>query len=137
VLAEVGVRMDGDLAEWVERATRALRPVRQDAALLLHSLDTDPEQVWSYLRRWLLVDEARARHILRFLRHPRWRAYTTSYVEGARLVEAWLAAPAGGTGDGLDPSAAMPRLLRLMDEPWTPSQLRGTAGSPSTERPAS
>ena len=137
VLAEVGVRMDGELAEWVELASRVLRPVRQDAALLLHSLDTDPEQVRAYLRRWLLVDEHRARHILRFLRHPRWRAYTTSYVEGARLVEAWLAAPAGGAGDALDPGAAMPRLLRLMDEPWTPSQLRGAVGSLSTERPAS
>jgi hypothetical protein len=137
VLAEVGVRMDGELAEWVELASRVLRPVRQDAALLLHSLDTDPEQVRAYLRRWLLVDEPRARHILRFLRHPRWRAYTTSYVEGARLVQAWLAAPAGGAGDALDPSVAMPRLLRLMDEPWTPSQLRAAAGSPSTQRSAS
>jgi hypothetical protein len=56
--------------------------VRQDAALMLHDEQRDADDVAAYLSRWLLVDDARAKQMLRFLSSPLWRAYTSTYVEG-------------------------------------------------------
>jgi hypothetical protein len=123
VLAGVGVRLDGELAERVEAATAALLPVRQDAVLMLHERGAGLDEVTDHLRRWLLVPEPRARQMLRFLTHPLWRGYTTTYVEGGLLVRAWLAArPAG--------QSALHRLRRLFDEPLTPRALRAELGWP-------
>jgi hypothetical protein len=125
VARSVGVRCDVELAARVERSVAALRPARQDAAMLLHERGVDAAEVVGYLTRWLLVDERRARQMLRFLRHPLWRAYTTTYVEGARLVGAWLAArPVGQRPLG--------RLARLLDEPLTPAALRAELADAST-----
>ncbi|MFD9737200.1 DUF885 domain-containing protein [Umezawaea sp. NPDC059074] len=114
VLGELGLRLDGELAERLFDLTSRLHPVRQDAALLLHEKGADPEEVVRYLRRWMLVGEGRARHMVGFLSDPLWRAYTTTYVEGVRLVREWLAAAP-------DRTAAYGRLMR---EQLLPSQLR-------------
>lgn len=128
VLAGLGIRMDGELAERVERAVGRLMPVRQDAALMLHERRADPDEVVAYLRRWLLISEPRAAQMLRFLKHPVWRAYTTTYVEGYRLVHGWLAAAAPG-------EPVMVRFRRLLDEPRTPSAVRAElAGSQNAVR---
>ena len=63
----------------------------------------------AFLQRWLLVGEHRARTVVRFLRNPLWRAYTTTYVEGPDLVRRWWA---GGPPEE--------RLRRILDEPLTP-----------------
>ena len=124
VLAGCGVSLEGELAERVERATAALMAARQDAALMLHRDGADPDDVVAHLRRWLLVPEARARRMLSFLGHPLWRAYATTYVEGARLLGPWLVArPAG--------QPALSRLRRLMDESLTPSAVRAELGRPA------
>ncbi len=102
----------------MEAATARLARVRQDAALLLHDRGAPVEQVLGHLRRWLLVDEPRARQILRFLRQPVWRGYTTTYVEGAELVRAWWTRDPGPE-----------RLRRLLDEPLTPRTLRAELAS--------
>jgi hypothetical protein len=124
MLTECGVRWDGELAERVEGACAALLPARQDAALMLHADGADPEDVVAHLRRWLLIPEARARRMLNFLIHPLWRTYTTTYVEGQRLLGPWLDARPPG-------QPALRRLLRLMDEPLTPSAVRGELASTS------
>jgi hypothetical protein len=116
VLAGLGLRMDGELAQRVERVVELLGPVRQDAALLLHDRAADPGDVVEYLRRWLLLPERRARQVLRFLVHPLWRAYTTSYLVGYPLVLRWLA-------DRDPDEPALLRHQRLLDQPWTPSAL--------------
>lgn len=121
VLDRLGIRVDGELAERVERAVARLAPARQDAALMLHERRADPDEVLAYLRRWLLVSEPRAAQMLRFMRHPVWRAYTTTYVEGRRLVRGWLAATAPG-------EPVMARFRRLLDEPLTPSAVRAEMG---------
>lgn len=113
VLAEVGLVFDGELAERVDAVTSVLARARQDAALLLHGDRASDDEVLAYLRRWLLVGEARAAAVLRFLRHRIWRTYTTTYVEGPALVRSWL-----GSGAPAD------RLLRILDEPLTPWALR-------------
>lgn len=117
-LAGLGLGFDGELAERVEAATARLARVRLDAALLLHDRGAPTDQVLGFLRRWLLVDESRARQILRFLRRPVWRGYTTTYVEGAELVHAWWARDPGPQ-----------RLRRLLDEPLTPRSLRAELAS--------
>jgi hypothetical protein len=98
--------------------------VRQDAALMLHDRGADPDEVARFLRRWLLVPEPRARQILRFISDPLWRAYTTTYVEGYRLLRTWLDArsPAEPLGD---------RYRRLLDEPLTPAAIRAELTSAS------
>ncbi|XVS65241.1 DUF885 domain-containing protein [Actinosynnema sp. CA-299493] len=116
IMADLGLRMDGELAERVESALSGLLTVRQDAALMLHDRRAHPDDVVDFLCRWLLVPERRARHMLRFLGDPLWRAYTTTYVEGVRLVRAWLdlRARTDTLGD---------RYLRLLDEPLVPAAL--------------
>jgi hypothetical protein len=116
VLAEVGVRTDGELTERVDRAMEGLLRVRQDAALLLHDRGASEDDVVAHVKRWSLVSEERARQQLRFLTHPLWRAYISTYVEGFELLSRWLGArPAG------QPVAE--RFLRLLDEPLTPARV--------------
>ncbi|NUT53874.1 MAG: DUF885 domain-containing protein, partial [Saccharothrix sp.] len=116
IMADLGLRMDGELAERVEGALSGLLTVRQDAALMLHDRRAHPDDVVDFLCRWLLVPERRARHMLRFLGDPLWRTYTTTYVEGVRLVRAWLDLRAHGDTLG-------DRYLRLLDEPLVPATL--------------
>jgi len=126
-LAPVG---DLELAVAVERAMLALLPVRQDAALLLHDRGAGEAEVLGHLSRWLLVGERRARQTLRFIAHPVWRAYTTTYVEGRRLVGEWLNAPSFNAASAGD--SVTERYLRLLDEPRSPSALRAALALTST-----
>ncbi|HEX2072474.1 MAG TPA: DUF885 domain-containing protein [Geodermatophilus sp.] len=114
VLADLGLRFDGDLAERIAVAAAPLNRVRQDAALLLHDRGADADQVAAYLQRWSLVSADRAKQQLRFLTHPLWRAYITTYVEGFDLLSRWLAARPAGQG-------VADRFVRLLDEPLTPA----------------
>jgi hypothetical protein len=116
IYADLGLRFDGERAEAVSEASAALAGVRQDAALMLHDEHRDGDEVTAFLRRWLLVDDTRARQMLRFLSSPLWRAYTSTYVEGYRLLRAWL--------DDRPASVSLAeRFGRLLDEPLIPSAL--------------
>jgi hypothetical protein len=114
VLGDLGLRFDGHLAERIAEAAAPLNRVRQDAAVLLHDRGADADEVAAYIQRWSLVSAERARQQLRFLTHPLWRAYITTYVEGYDLLHRWLAA----RPEGQDVSD---RFLRLLDEPLTPA----------------
>ncbi|MGH3693419.1 MAG: DUF885 domain-containing protein [Pseudonocardiaceae bacterium] len=117
ILGDLGLRMDGELAERLEVVSAGLLGVRQDAALMLHDQGADPADVLAYLQRWLLVPEPRARQMMRFLSDPLWRAYTSTYVEGYRLLRSWL--------DARPPAQPLSRRYqRLLDEPLTPAALR-------------
>jgi len=125
IYADLGLAFDGVRAEAVSEAAAALADVRQDAALMLHDEHRDADEVADYLRRWLLVTDDRARQSLRFLSSPLWRAYTSTYVEGYRLLRGWLdAAPPG--------VSLTERFGRLLDEPLTPSSLRAELAAPRT-----
>ncbi|MFM8597444.1 MAG: DUF885 domain-containing protein [Mycobacterium sp.] len=117
IYADLGLRFDGERAEALSEARAQLAGVRQDAALMLHDEGRDADEVVAFLRRWLLVDDRRARQALRFLSSPLWRAYTSTYVEGYRLLRAWLDARPDGVG-------RTERFGRLLDEPLIPSALR-------------
>ena len=115
VLDEFEPRFDPELVEALEIASRPLNTVRQNAAILLHDRGADPEQIVAYQQRWALSDEKQARQRLRFLTDPLWRAYTSTYVEGDRLLRPWLnARPAD--------QSALHRFRRLLDEPLTPAR---------------
>ncbi len=117
IYADLGLRFDGERAETVAEASAALVDVRQDAALMLHDEHRDADEVAAYLRRWLLIDDVWARQMLRFLSSPLWRAYISTYVEGYRLLRAWL--------DGRPSGVSLTeRFTRLLDEPLIPSSLR-------------
>jgi hypothetical protein len=117
IYADLGLRFDGDRAEAVSEAAAALADVRQDAALMLHDEHRDVDDVVVFLKRWLLVNDERARQMLRFLSSPLWRAYTSTYVEGYRLLRGWLDARPEGV-------SVTERFGRLLDEPLIPSGLR-------------
>ena len=117
IYADLGLRFDGDRAVAVSQAAAALADVRQDAALMLHDEHRAVDDVVAFLQRWQLTSETRARQSLRFLSSPLWRAYTSTYVEGYRLLRGWLdARPAEVT--------LTERFGRLLDEPLVPSALR-------------
>ena len=116
ILRDLGFSVDGELAERVARAAAPLTDVRQDAAILLHDRGKGEEHVLQYLQRWTLVSPERARQSLRFLTHPLWRAYTSTYVEGHRLLSSWLAARPSG-------ESVSSRFRRLLDEPLTPGRI--------------
>jgi hypothetical protein len=113
ILGDLGLRFDGHVAERVSAATAPLNRVRQDAAILLHDRGADPDEVIAYIQRWSLVSAERAAQQLRFLTHPLWRAYISTYVEGLDLLSRWL-------DDRPDGQPVADRFLRLLDEPLTP-----------------
>jgi hypothetical protein len=128
IYADLRLRFDGAAAERIEAAVLRLDRARQDAALLLHDRGAGEDEVVAFLSRWMLVPEKRARQSLRFLSHPLWRAYTSTYVEGYRLLRSWLdARPAG--------SPVSDRFVRLLDEPLTPGRLSDElTAAPSSRR---
>ncbi|MGY1615827.1 DUF885 domain-containing protein [Geodermatophilus sp. SYSU D00691] len=118
VLGDLGLRLDGELAERISAAAAPLNRVRQDAAVLLHDRGADAAEVTAFLQRWSLVSAERAAQQLRFLTHPLWRAYISTYVEGFELLARWLAARPEGV-------PVADRFLRLLDEPLTPAGIAG------------
>jgi hypothetical protein len=121
IYADLKLGFDGALAERVAAVVQRLDRSRQDAALLLHDRGASEDEVVAFLQRWMLVPEKRARQSLRFLSHPLWRAYTSTYVEGYRLLSAWLDARPAGQSLG-------ERFVRLLDEPLTPGRLAAELG---------
>lgn len=116
ILRDLGLSVDAELAQRVAEAAAPLNEVRQDAAILLHDRGRGQEEVLDYLQRWSLVPRERAQQSLRFLTHPLWRAYTSTYVEGHRLLSDWLEA-------GLAGESISSRFQRLLDEPLTPGRI--------------
>ncbi len=96
VLADLDVHIDGELVERMTGLIRLLLTARQDAAILAHDRGAGPDEVAGYLQRWLLLPGDRAEHMTRFLTDPLWRAYSVTYIEGHRLVAAWLSARPDG-----------------------------------------
>jgi len=117
IYADLGLRFDGERAQAVSEASATLADVRQDAALMLHDEHRDVDDVVAFLQRGPPTTEPRARQSMRFLSSPLWRAYTSTYVEGYRLLRGWLEARPTEVTLGQ-------RFGRLLDEPLIPSALR-------------
>ena len=84
---------------------------------MLHDGHRSQDDVAAFLSQWSLATPERARQMLRFLSSPLWRAYTSTYVEGYRLLRGWL-------DERPDSETLTHRFGRLLDEPLIPSSLR-------------
>jgi hypothetical protein len=116
LLAQQGVRVEGEAVERLLMLLRRLWPVRQDAMLMLHDQGADPAEVIEYVQRWLLLPPERAGQVVAFLQDPLWRTYTVTYVQGARLVGDWL-------GQASSDSAKVARFARLLRDPLLPADI--------------
>ena len=114
--ADLGLAFDGERGVRIASAAAALGAVRQDAAILMHAHGAPAEAVEAHLARWALQSPERIRKTVSFLTDPLWRAYITTYVEGARLLSAWLDARPASSPVGK-------RFARLLDEQLTPAGL--------------
>lgn len=116
VLGAAGVPVDGELAERLDPVLATVRRSRLDAALLLHDAGPPTRDAVAaaeaHLRRWLLLDAARARRVTATLARPLWRTHVAASAEGPALVRPWLR--------GADPVG---QHLRLLDDPPTPTAL--------------
>jgi hypothetical protein len=108
---ESGVPFDPELAKRVREASQPLRTVTTNTALLLHSQGASEEEAAAYLKRWGLVSDRRVEQALRFMTHPVWRSYNTTYTDGYRICKAFV---------GGDPA----RFKRLLTEQLTPADIQ-------------
>jgi hypothetical protein len=95
----------------IAQATRVLRALSANAALLLHGEGASEDEVLAYIRRYGLRNEQEARQSLRFIGDPLWRAYVFTYHSGQHLLGEWLR-----RGDDLQE-----RFRVLLTEQVTPS----------------
>ena len=112
IYRDLGLSFDGQRAAALAAAAAPLNSVRQDVAIMLHDRGASTDDAIAYLVRWALLPEEVARKSLGFLQSPLWRAYTSTYVEGHKLLGAWL-----DSGDEQE------LFKRLLDEPLTPARI--------------
>jgi hypothetical protein len=105
-----GVEYDPELARAVREAAKPLRTVGTNTALMLHSQGASEDEARAYLKHWGLLSDRRVEQSLRFMTHPVWRSYNTTYTDGYRICSAFV--------DG-DPS----RFKRLLTEQLTPADI--------------
>ena len=110
VLAEHGVEVDGELAHRVWAAVDGLEGVGANVALLVHERGSSDEEAVEYLVRWALRSRPHAEKSLSFVQDWTWRAYVSTYSDGARVCKAFV----GG---------AVGRFRRLLTEQLTPADL--------------
>ncbi len=123
--APLGLTIDPAREVQIGDAQRDLRSVAGNAALMLHEEGAPQVDVVAYLARYGLETEERARHRMRFIEDPLWRAYVFTYHVGRDLLGAWIDAgdADGRSGPGAD--AERPdRFRRLLEEQVTPSAIR-------------
>ncbi|MFL5929360.1 MAG: hypothetical protein ACJ77E_20700 [Gaiellaceae bacterium] len=92
ILRRHGVEVaDPELAEHIARVIEGLRTVSVDAALMIHEEGASQEEAQAYVERWSLVPPEQAKHSVRFLVDPTWRAYAITYSAGRDLCRAYVA----------------------------------------------
>ncbi len=104
----------------VQRAQRVMRALSSNAALMLHSDGQSEDEVVAWLKRYGLRTEAEARHSLRFLTNPLWRAYVFTYHAGRDILSAWL--------ERGDPATVGERFVHLLTTPTTPNGILAETG---------
>lgn len=109
-LSRVGLDYDAELAATARGAREPLEHVSTNAALAFHEGRASLEETRDYLRRWGLVSDERAGHMVSFLADPLWRSYVTTYTDGYQVCRDWV---------GGDPA----RFRRLLTEQLSPADL--------------
>ena len=85
VLRRNGVAWD-ERSPTVRAATRPLRRIGIDLALMIHEDGASEAEAEAYARRWTLSTPDQARHQVRFVADRTWRAYVVTYSAGGDLV---------------------------------------------------
>jgi hypothetical protein len=115
VYPAAGISGDPEREVAIGAALRVLRSAPGNAALLLHEEGVDDEDVVRYLQRYGLSTEVEARHRLRFIADPLWRAYIFTYHVGFELISTWL--------DQAPDSERRGRFRTLLTDQVYPSQI--------------
>ena len=110
-----GTLVDPQLSERISKVTEGLRTVGLDAALMIHEEGASVEEAEAYVEKWNLVPADQARHSVRFVTDPTWRAYVITYSAGRDLCRAYV---------GGDPA----RFRRLLTEHVRIGDLLAAAG---------
>ena len=120
IYADLGLRFDGERAQAVSEASATLgrRPAGRGADAARRASRRRRRRRTSCSAGCWSTTTARARR-LRFLSSPLWRAYTSTYVEGYRLLRGWLEA----RPDGGDARAALRSAARRTAHPVEPAGL--------------
>jgi phosphohistidine swiveling domain-containing protein len=110
LMHDAGVPYDTEAVLALAQFSNVIERARGTLACQLNMDGRSIEDVEATAKRWLIVDDARARQVVRFISDPSWRAYVFCYAEGYRLCRSFV--------DG-DPR----RFARLLDEQLVPSDL--------------
>ena len=81
---------DPELAERIAKAGERLGTVGLDAALAIHEDGSSLEEVEAFVCRWSLNTPEQAKHSVRFVTDPTWRAYVITYSAGRDLCRAYI-----------------------------------------------
>jgi hypothetical protein len=82
--------VDPQLSERITKVNERLRTVGLDAALMIHEEGASVEEAEAYVERWNLVPAEQAKHSVRFVTDPTWRAYVITYSAGRDLCRAYV-----------------------------------------------
>ena len=88
ILRGHGLHYD-DRAPAVREASRPLRRIGLDLALIIHEDGASTDDAEAYSRRWALSTPEQAKHAVRFVTDPTWRAYVVTYSAGGDLVRGY------------------------------------------------
>lgn len=81
--------VDPELSERISKVAEGLRTVGLDAALMIHEEGASVAEAEAYVERWNLVTPEQAKHSVRFVTDPTWRAYVITYSAGRDLCRAY------------------------------------------------
>jgi hypothetical protein len=91
IIRSHGLQLDDpELAEQIAKVGEQLRTVGLDAALLIHEEGASAAEAEAYAEKWSLVTPEQARHSVRFVTDPTWRAYVITYSAGRDLCRAYI-----------------------------------------------
>ena len=81
---------DPELSERISRALEPLRTVGVDAALMIHEGGASIEEAEAFSQKWSLNTAEQAKHSVRFVVDPTWRAYAITYSAGRDLCRRYI-----------------------------------------------
>jgi hypothetical protein len=82
--------VDPELSERIAKVAEGLRTVGLDAALMIHEEGATVEDAQAYVEKWSLITPDQAKHSVRFVVDPTWRAYVITYSAGRDLCRAYV-----------------------------------------------
>ena len=121
LMPAAGLTIDPDVHRRIARASRHLRAVGSNAALLYHLEGRSVREVVQYLQHYGLGTEAEAEKRFSFISNSLWRPYIFTYSVGRELLGAWI--------DQSGPDERLNRFRRVLTEQITPSQVSAALAS--------